>query len=256
MRFSLAIAALAPVLSVLAEDHLILVGAGGSLTYSPSNITAAQGDTVTFQFQAKNHTVTQSTFASPCTIQTTPAQGIDSGFQNVDNTSSTVPEWSFTVDNATTPLWFFCAQVGHCQKGMVFSVNAKPDGPKSYAVYLAAAMGDAAAVEAAAAASASAAGGAPGGAASPSAGGAAASGGASASAGGAGAGAGGAATSAGGAAGGAGATDAGLSGAGSATATGADGAIQSGTNSTNAGFRVGGSTMGLAAAVGFTVLLL
>ncbi|KAJ7905796.1 Cupredoxin, partial [Mycena olivaceomarginata] len=139
MRFSLAIAALAPVLSVLAEDHLILVGAGGSLTYSPSNITAAQGDTVTFQFQAKNHTVTQSTFASPCTIQTTPAQGIDSGFQNVDNTSSTVPEWSFTVDNATTPLWFFCAQVGHCQKGMVFSVNAKPDGPKSYAVYLAAA---------------------------------------------------------------------------------------------------------------------
>jgi plastocyanin len=256
MRFSLAIAALAPVLSVLAEDHLILVGAGGSLTYSPSNITAAQGDTVTFQFQAKNHTVTQSTFASPCTIQTTPAQGIDSGFQNVDNTSSTVPEWSFTVDNATTPLWFFCAQVGHCQKGMVFSVNAKPDGPKSYAVYQAAAMGNAAAVESAAAASASAAGGAAGGAASPtdSAGGAAASGGASASAGGAGAGAGGAANSAGGAA----PTDAGLTGAGGASATGADGAIQSGTNSTSpsAGFRVGGSTMGLVAAVSFTVLLL
>lgn len=54
--------------------------------------------------------VTQSTFANPCGIQTTPAQGIDSGFQFVAPNATDLPQWSFTIDNDTTPLWFFCAQ--------------------------------------------------------------------------------------------------------------------------------------------------
>jgi plastocyanin len=36
-------------------DHLIKVGADG-LTYTPSSISAAVGDTVTFEFHPKNHT--------------------------------------------------------------------------------------------------------------------------------------------------------------------------------------------------------
>ncbi|KAJ7087776.1 hypothetical protein C8R44DRAFT_555739, partial [Mycena epipterygia] len=145
MRFSLAIAALAPVLSVSAADILVQVGAGGLLAFSPSNVTANVGDVIAFQFQGKNHSVTQSTFANPCAIQTTPAQGIDSGFQPVAANATELPEWSFTVNNASAPLWFFCAQtnpVSHCNKGMVFSVNANPDSAKSFAAYMALAMTD------------------------------------------------------------------------------------------------------------------
>ncbi|KAF7338086.1 hypothetical protein MVEN_02033100 [Mycena venus] len=158
MRFSLAVqVSAALVLSVSAADIQVVVGAGGQLAFSPPNVTANIGDSIVFQFQSKNHSVTQSTFAHPCT----PAGGIDSGFQFVDSTSSTLPpQWSFAVDSAP-PLWFFCAQTNpanHCQNGMVFSVNANPDGPESFAVFQQAAMGNAAEVESAAAAAASAAG--------------------------------------------------------------------------------------------------
>jgi plastocyanin len=63
-------------------DHKVVVG-GSTLTYTPSNITAQVGDTVTFQFMQKNHTATQSTFANPCralTLTSTSGQvGFDSG---------------------------------------------------------------------------------------------------------------------------------------------------------------------------------
>ena len=63
-------------------DHKVVVG-GTTLTYTPSNITAQIGDTVTFQFMQKNHTATQSTFADPCralTLTSTSGQvGFDSG---------------------------------------------------------------------------------------------------------------------------------------------------------------------------------
>jgi plastocyanin len=143
MRFSLAVAAFAPALSAYAANILVQVGAGGELAFSPTNITAQVGDVVAFQFQGKNHSVTQSTFADPCSIQTTPAQGISSGFQPVAANATELPEWSFTVNNASAPLWFFCAQTNpksHCEAGMVFSVNANPNSAKSFAVYQAAAM--------------------------------------------------------------------------------------------------------------------
>ncbi|KAJ7687597.1 Cupredoxin [Mycena rosella] len=143
MRFALAIAALAPVLSVYADNFTVQVGAGGKLVFNPTNITAKAGDTVVFQFQGKNHSVTQSTFASPCSIQTAPAQGIDSSFQFVSPNATQLPEWSITIDNDTTPLWFFCAQTNpssHCAQGMVFSINANPNSAKSFAVYQAAAL--------------------------------------------------------------------------------------------------------------------
>ncbi|KAF9030822.1 hypothetical protein BDZ89DRAFT_646131 [Hymenopellis radicata] len=119
MRFSFAVAA--TVLSaafVSAVDHTVVVGDG--LVFNPTSVTAAQGDTITFSFRPKNHTVTQSTFADPCTRMTTPKEGIDSGFAPVAANATSLPQWSITVDNATTPLWFFCAQTQHCQMGMVF----------------------------------------------------------------------------------------------------------------------------------------
>jgi plastocyanin len=64
------------------QDHKIIVG-GGPLTFQPSNITAQPGDTVTFEFHVKNHTVTQSSFAAPCEMlassSTSGQVGFDSG---------------------------------------------------------------------------------------------------------------------------------------------------------------------------------
>ncbi|KAI0313347.1 Cupredoxin [Amylostereum chailletii] len=139
MRFSAVLVSLsALVASVCAQtDHQVMVGNNGTLAFSPTDITATTGDTVTFIFMAKNHTVTQSTFAAPCAAM---AGGIDSGFQPVAANATQVPAMTITVNN-TTPLWFFCAQLvpaAHCAgKGMVFSINATPE--KSFGAFQAAA---------------------------------------------------------------------------------------------------------------------
>ena len=57
---------LAPTPATVPMDHKITVGANGLLAYNPPNITASIGDTVTFEFHQKNHTVTQSNFLNPC----------------------------------------------------------------------------------------------------------------------------------------------------------------------------------------------
>ncbi|KDR68800.1 hypothetical protein GALMADRAFT_1031158 [Galerina marginata CBS 339.88] len=110
-----------------AVDHLILVGGNGALAFDPPDITAAAGDTIVFEFQGNNHSVTQSTFANPCTRQIRPSLGISSGFMPVAAGTTALPQWLINVDDVTVPLWFFCAQispVSHCNQGMVLSVNA------------------------------------------------------------------------------------------------------------------------------------
>ncbi|KAI0034497.1 Cupredoxin, partial [Vararia minispora EC-137] len=138
MRFSTAVAVLsafvAPILAQ-SQDHQVMVGMSG-LTFTPPSITAAAGDTVTFIFYPKNHTVTQSTFAAPCTKM---ANGIASGFQPVQAGAANVPAMTVTV-NDTNPLWFYCGQtspVSHCGNGMVFAVN--PTAAKSFSAFQAAA---------------------------------------------------------------------------------------------------------------------
>jgi plastocyanin len=138
MRFSLAVAALSAAASVWAQtDHAVAVGQGG-LTFTPNSITVKDGDSVTFSFMAKNHSVTQSTFAKPCERQTTPQLGVDSGFQAIPATGlngAAPPQWKITITNSTAALWFFCAQANHCAQGMVFAINATPE--KSFDAYLA-----------------------------------------------------------------------------------------------------------------------
>ncbi len=66
---------------------------------------------------SKNHTVTQSSFAAPCTPINDNAT--NSGFMPVDATvtsnvwpgnSSIIPTFNYTVTDASAPLWFYCAQ--------------------------------------------------------------------------------------------------------------------------------------------------
>jgi plastocyanin len=120
------------------NDHKVIVGGPGKLVYDPSNITAQAGDTVTFEFRQKNHTVTQSTFASPCralTLTSTSGQvGFDSGFMAVADGATTFPTYTIQV-NDTSPIWVYCKQTGHCGQGMVFSVNAVESGPNNFGAF-------------------------------------------------------------------------------------------------------------------------
>jgi len=126
-------------------DHQVIVGNNGTLTYSPANITAQIGDTVTFQFHQKNHTVTQSSFADPCTALSLSSPGtvsFDSGFMPVATNATTFPTVTIQI-NDTTPFWAYCRQtnpVSHCESGMVFSVNAVENSANSFEAFQAKAL--------------------------------------------------------------------------------------------------------------------
>ena len=118
-------------------NHQVTVGANGQLVFSPSNITAQPGDSITFQFMAKNHTATQSSFGAPCVplgISTPGSAGFDSGFEPVSANATDFPSFTVTV-NDTKPIWVYCRQTGHCGQGMVFSANAVESGPNNFAAF-------------------------------------------------------------------------------------------------------------------------
>ncbi|KAJ6584200.1 Cupredoxin, partial [Mycena sp. CBHHK59/15] len=123
-------------------DHLIKVGLQGALAFSPSDITASIGDTVTFELNPKNHSVVQSSFAHPCTpLQETSLGGL-AGFSlpftpvgsGTTTTDPIYPQFKFTI-NDTAPIWGFCGQVGHCAAGMVFSINAVENGKANFSAF-------------------------------------------------------------------------------------------------------------------------
>jgi plastocyanin len=119
-------------------DHKVVVGGAGVLAYNPSNITAQVGDTVTFEFHQVNHTVTQSSFNTPCRAlsltSTTGAVGFDSGFHPVASGATTFPTYTITV-NDTKPIWAYCRQGNHCGQGMVFSINSVETGSNTFAAF-------------------------------------------------------------------------------------------------------------------------
>jgi plastocyanin len=124
--------------SAVSTDHVIVVGGTAGNVYTPSNITAQPGDTVTFQFHSKNHTVTASSFADPCRAlsltSTTGQLGFDSGFMPVAANATDFPTFTIQV-NDTQPIWGYCRQTGHCGTGMVFSVNAVEDGSNNFEAF-------------------------------------------------------------------------------------------------------------------------
>jgi len=119
-------------------DHKVIVGGPNTFTYQPANITAQPGDTVTFEFHQKNHTVTQSSFAAPCRkLSDTSTSGqvsFNSGYMPVADNATTFPTYTIQV-NDTAPIWAYCAQPGHCGMGMVFSVNAVESGSNTFEAY-------------------------------------------------------------------------------------------------------------------------
>jgi len=120
---------------VSAAVHDVQVGPNGKFEFQPPAIGAQVGDQVVFHFNPKNHTVTQSSFGSPCG----PLQGgLDSGFIPVpQNQTDHLPTFTVTVHD-TNPIWLYCGQGGgtpnsHCGAGMVFAINCGLDNePNSY----------------------------------------------------------------------------------------------------------------------------
>lgn len=128
---------------VSAAIHDVQVGAGGKNVFDPEAIFADVGDQVVFHFTGKNHSVTQSSLAAPCSLKD---GGFDSGFMFVPaNQTDNLPTHTITVQD-TNPLWVFCAQAAntpnsHCGAGMVFSVNCGADGaPNSFTSFKSAAL--------------------------------------------------------------------------------------------------------------------
>jgi len=105
---------------VTATLHNVMVGGDAGLVYTPSSVKAAVGDIINFVFEKQNHTVTQSTFKSPCDEID---DGIDSGYlANLNNSISPPPCFQYIVTDLD-PTWWYCKQQGHCASGMVFAIN-------------------------------------------------------------------------------------------------------------------------------------
>jgi len=114
------------------KEHIIIVG-GTELAFTPPNIQARPGDTIVFEFRAKNHTVTASSFDAPCLPLA--VNGWTSGFVPVAaDVTADFPQYRLTV-NDSKPIWAHCAQGNHCGQGMVFSANAAEQGPKNYQAF-------------------------------------------------------------------------------------------------------------------------
>ncbi|TBU64921.1 hypothetical protein BD310DRAFT_972424 [Dichomitus squalens] len=122
---------------------VVVGGANGELTFSPSNVSASPNDIISFEFHQKNHTATQSSFAAPCLrlkdATTGNVIGLDSGFMPVGANATEFPTYNVTV-NDTAPLWFYCRQhapdgSSHCGAGMVFAVNAVEDSPRNFTAF-------------------------------------------------------------------------------------------------------------------------
>jgi len=113
----------------------VKVGGPGVLAFDPPHVQALPRDTIVFEFHEKNHTVTQSAFASPCMkLNSNGTTGFDSGFFPVADNSTTFPTWNLTV-NDTAPIWAYCRQEGHCGSGMVFAVNSDESSPRNFSAF-------------------------------------------------------------------------------------------------------------------------
>ncbi|KAI5119096.1 hypothetical protein M0805_004867 [Coniferiporia weirii] len=122
MLYAAAALALVSLAAIPARATVINVTVGGTgiLRYNPEFVNAELGDEIVFTFMQKNHTVTQSSFADPCSPL---ANGFDTGFMPVaDNVTEDFPTQTLQI-GSTDPTWVYCRQTGHCQQGMVFAIN-------------------------------------------------------------------------------------------------------------------------------------
>ncbi|KAK0465176.1 uncharacterized protein EV420DRAFT_1617905 [Desarmillaria tabescens] len=115
----------------------VAVGSSNQLVFDPPRISAQPRDIIMFEFQSKNHTVTQSSFADPCRqLNANGTIGFDSGFHNVSDPTN-LPTFNVTV-NDTAPIWVYCRQktpMSHCGAGMVFAINSDEQSQRNFSAF-------------------------------------------------------------------------------------------------------------------------
>ncbi|KAK0473581.1 hypothetical protein IW261DRAFT_1423502 [Armillaria novae-zelandiae] len=141
--FTTLFALAAPLLAVAQSTTTIQVGGtatepGGIFQFNPPNVTVSEGDVITFNFSGApgNHSITQSSLASPCTPL---SGGFDSGWVYIPAAGTPVPQWNLTITNASSPIWFYCKQLvpsPHCKAGMVGAINAPTTGNTSFDTFV------------------------------------------------------------------------------------------------------------------------
>jgi len=122
--------------------HTVVVGGTNKLFFDPDSVIANPRDQIVFQFQQKNHSVIQSSFADPCRPlnagNASAPQGSNSGFFPVAaNQTDEFPTYTVTV-NDTAALWYYCGQTSptsHCGAGMVFAVNAPDNSTRNFTAF-------------------------------------------------------------------------------------------------------------------------
>jgi len=106
------------------REHTVIVGGKDILRYNPEHVKANPGDTIKFIFMQKNHTLTESTFDSPCT-KLDDMRAFDTDFvPNIDDMVVPAPTKILRI-TSRKPRYFYCQQGNHCKQGMVFAVNSR-----------------------------------------------------------------------------------------------------------------------------------
>ncbi|ELR05823.1 hypothetical protein GMDG_01900 [Pseudogymnoascus destructans 20631-21] len=116
--------------------QIVTVGDNNAIAFSPDTITAAVGSSIEFVFFPPIHSVTQSTFESPCAPLANGTGFWSGAFTTASGKNANV----FTlIVNDTNPIWFFCATPSHCEAGMAGVINPSSNGSESLDQYKASA---------------------------------------------------------------------------------------------------------------------
>jgi len=128
MQFSaLTLAALASLASAQTV-HVVTVaknGASGTEAFNPSNLTAAPGDVVMYQFMSARHGVVQSNFDNTCapiSVSNKSVAGFSSGIITANASTTEVATFAVMI-NSTDPIWIYCPVATHCEDGMSMVIN-------------------------------------------------------------------------------------------------------------------------------------
>ncbi|KZV90081.1 hypothetical protein EXIGLDRAFT_720657 [Exidia glandulosa HHB12029] len=136
------LAAPADINPALSNNSFVVSVGDGGYAYTPNTIVGAKpGDTILFEFRKGNHTVTQTSFADPCSPfinATTNTKGFDTGFMPFTEGSNELPFFQLKI-MSTEPIWIACLQANHCQSGMVMAIN--PTADKTFEQFRDAAQG-------------------------------------------------------------------------------------------------------------------
>ncbi|KAF2200257.1 hypothetical protein GQ43DRAFT_418430 [Delitschia confertaspora ATCC 74209] len=105
------------------QVHTVLVGSGG-FKFTPNKLeNVNKGDTVTFEFYPKDHSVARAEYMSPCVPYEDTGKGKVGFYSGVHwvNTVNDLTYYNLTI-NDTEPIFFYCTAKGSCNDQQMVGV--------------------------------------------------------------------------------------------------------------------------------------